>query len=121
MITPNQYKINKKLSREKLLRSGFDQYYDHFFLRKWLYGKIIYADLEIVLEGAYPQLGISVKNRFLRTHYAPFYCEDIRTNNKVYDQIVIEYNRFMDSLCDKKILHRKGYPKPLRKKGKKNA
>ncbi len=109
MIVPNKYEISKKITREKLLRNGFEQYYSHFYIRKWLYKDVVCLDLEIDFEDVEPHMFLTVKRHDSKQYYVPFYCNETRLNNKIYTQVVARYNKYMDMLCTKGILWRKGY------------
>ena len=109
MIQPNQYELHKRVTYDRLINHGFDQYGRHFIIRKWLYKHFIYVELEIVLEEERPILLYKVYNYNTKQYYTPFYHEEERINNIVYDEMVANYNRYMDGLCACGILWRKGF------------
>ena len=98
---PKLYEVSDDIDEELLLQNGFKKHLDYYS-----YSKVIQKFFQIKLN-----IYINEEDRYLipivldnNGTYAPFYNPEFRYNNKVCNDVIIEYNKFMDSLVKKKIL-----------------
>ncbi len=104
MIQPNKYILNKKVKIIDLLSNGFEKRQGTYHFKRMIC-KWFYVEIEIDVNDKW--MTYFVKTKDLNDYYLPFYLEECRINNIVYEKVVAEFNKFMDSLCHKKILWKK--------------
>lgn len=116
MIEPKEYDVNIQASPHDYKNAGFDFYSGIYRIKKILYkypNKTSYVTLTLLIEGDWLVVNVTTDNG---ETYSPFYNPDQRHNNFVYEEIVAEYNYFMDKLVRNKILKHKKRKKDGRNK-----
>lgn len=101
MIKPKMYKVKKNVTVKVLEKNGFIKYDDSYKLVKQLYNNYVYLRLYIDVEDK--NLIVNILDNE-GCSYAPFFNPDDRHDNLVYEQVVNNYNNFMDDLVHKNIL-----------------
>lgn len=109
IISPNRYKLNHKVSRSVLINHGFNEFSERYVIRKWLYKKIVYLEIEIDFSEGRPFMRYGIFNHSIKQHYTPFYHAEERFNNFIYNEVVCNFNRYMDGLCACDVMWRKNY------------
>lgn len=105
MIEPKSYEIKERneVTQEQLINNGFFNFVSCFKYRRTLYKNIIFLTLWIDKEDWSMIIDVSDSNGL----YIPFYNPEVRHDNLVYEDVVRNYNYFMDKLVDKNILNKK--------------
>lgn len=95
MIEPKKYYVNQNATDKMMLRNKFISRTDYYTIKKPLYGNYIFLNLLIDKSDYFLTVDVSDNNGYV---YAPFYNPDDRHNNNVYEEMVKNYNAFMDKL-----------------------
>lgn len=113
-IEPYKYELHRNMNCEKLIENGFKHYGQDYRMIKDLFKDSIKLDVYVFM----PERSCRIKIEYPDgAYYTPFYRKSERLNNKVYEEVVAEFHRIMDDLCENKIMWRKGYkPKIQRSK-----
>lgn len=102
MTEPKTYKMNEKITEKDLVRRGFVKTSGKCYkIRKNLYGNYITLRLIVDTEEKFIIANVVDADGL---PYPPFYDPNVRHNNNVYEQVVNNYNTYMDALVEKKIL-----------------
>lgn len=108
-MTVKNYKLRDGVSVAELLKCGFELRGNVFRMSRPLYkysdsnSTYVYLRLSVDLN-AEIKLGVSVET-VSGEFYAPFYNEDYRNQNLVYEKVVENYYNVMDGLVKRKILN----------------
>lgn len=101
MIEPKEYYVPDGVTEREFISAGFRSYTDHYTINKYLYKDLI--RLNILIDKSDGYIVINVTNENSDT-YVPFYNPETRHDNLVYEEVVKNFNKFMDSLVKKKVL-----------------
>lgn len=100
MIEPKEYKIRENVTDRQLKENGFFSRIDYYCIKHSLYENLI--NLTVLVDKEDHYMVINVTDNAGNT-YAPFYNPDARHDNLVAENVIKNYNKFMDGMVKKGI------------------
>ncbi len=101
IVEPNIYVLAPNITKNQLIAAGFEEKFNVMNLKHSLYKNNMTKLIITITDDFY--MSITVTDS-LGNIFPAFYNPSLRYNNEVYNEVVQEYNKFMNGLAKKKIL-----------------